>query len=81
MKPDIIKEAEMTYDEKYKLLRSAKKNNIVLDLRRETQGHLHRSSVTATAPMHAGRTFLTGYFASRYFNKLVKKYGLEEVKK
>jgi len=81
MKPDIIKEAEMTYDERYKLLRLAKKNNIVLDLRKEIQGHLHRSSVTAYAPMHAVKSFLTGYFANRYFNKLVKKYGLEEVKK
>ena len=81
MEPDIIKEAKMTYDEKYKLLRLAKKNNIVLDLRKETQGHWHRSYVTASAPMQAGRSFLTGYFANRYFNKLVKKYGLEEAEK
>jgi len=71
----------MTYDEKYKLLRLAKKNNIVLDLRMATQYHWYRSRVSASAPMQAGKSFLTGYFASRYFNKLVKKYGLEEVKK
>ena len=81
MKPDIIKEAKMTYDEKYKLLRLAKKNNIVLDLRKETWVPWGRYYVTASAPMQAGKSFLTGYFASRYFNKLVEKHGLDEVKK
>lgn len=71
----------MTYDEKYKLLRLAKKNNIVLDLRMATQVHWYRSRVTASASLRASRSFLTGYFANRYFNKLVKKYGLEEVEK
>lgn len=69
---DIIEKAKTSYDERYKLLKQAKNNEIILDLRRKIPFYLVGAAHSCEVKL-----FLTHFFANRYFEKMIIKYNLK----
>lgn len=73
---DVVEKAKTSYDERYKLLKRAKNNEIILDLRRRREipfymvGAIHINGYEV-------KIFLTHFFANRYFEKMIIKYNLK----
>lgn len=76
MKMDIVIRSKLTYDDKFKLLRKAvrEEEGLTLDLRRGRFTHAYH--VTCG---FEGKCFSTRFFANKCFERLCRKYGLKEV--
>jgi len=79
MKKDIVEIGKMSYDDTYRLLKSATGKGITLELRKATLNPYYHVSVSC--PSYSSNTFLSMFFAERYFDSIVKKYDLEVIKK
>lgn len=79
MKKDIVEIGKMSYDERYKLLRSASGKGITLELRKSTLSPYYH--VNVSCPSYSNKAFLSMFFAERCFNFIVKKYDLKVIEK
>ena len=86
MSKDIIKLADVSYDERYKLLKKVTNKNkkILLELRKATSGFRPYVVICwlwnslSPCSSYENKCFFTQFFANRYYNYLCKKYFLKD---